>query len=173
MKTIYTAIIARLQAQVPALKWTDMNIGQLDPSADGRPAVALPCALVSIKIPKAKSLTDTLQDCEALVTVTLAFDVPERTSGNAPEAARNAGLGVYDVIADVYAALQGFGTPNFDSLSRTSQGEVSIKNGLFRYPISFAAQFEDATAETLPVPPVPEPDPEEPDPEEPEPDSGD
>lgn len=145
MKTIYTAIIARLQEKVPSLKWIDMNIGQLD--SNDRPAVALPCALVSIKIPKAKSITDTLQDCEAQVTVTLGFDVPERTSGNAPEVARNAGLGVYDVIADAYAALQGFGTANFDSLSRSGQGDGIVKNGVFRYPIVFSAQFEDATAE--------------------------
>ncbi|WP_340112631.1 hypothetical protein [Maribellus mangrovi] len=144
MKTIYQAIIARLADQVPALKWTDMNIGQLD-SAE-RPAVMLPCALISIKVTKAKSLTDTIQDCEAQVTVTLAFDVPERTSGNAPAVKRMEGLAVYDIIADTYAALQGWGTENFDSLSRTSQGEGTIKNGTFRYPVTFSVQFEDNTA---------------------------
>lgn len=145
MKTIYTAILSRLQAKVPALKWIDMNIGQLDGSE--RPPVALPCALVSIRITRARSVTDTLQDCEAAVTITLGFDVPERTSGGAPEVVRNAGLGVYDLVADVYGALQGYGTVNFDSLSRTGQGEGSVKNGVFRYPITFSVQFEDATAE--------------------------
>jgi len=158
MKTIYTAILSRLQAKVPALKWIDMNIGQLDKSE--RPPVALPCALVSVKVTRAKSITDTLQDCEATVTVTLAFDMPERTSGNAPEIARNAGLGVYDVIADVYGALQGYGTANFDSLSRSGQGDGSVKSGVFRYPITFTLQFEDATAENVADPEEPEPDPE-------------
>lgn len=144
MKTIYQAIIARLADQVPALKWTDMNIGQLD-SAE-RPAVMLPCALISIKVPKALSLTDTIQDCEAQLTVTLAFDVPERTSGNAPADKRMKGLAAYDVIADVYAALQGWGTQYFDSLNRTGQGDGSIKNGIFRYPIYFSVQFDDYTA---------------------------
>lgn len=146
MKTIYNDIIAQLSAEVPALKWIDMNIGQLD--ASQRPSVALPCALIGIRIPKAKSLTDTLQDCEGQLVVTLAFDVPERTSANAPEARRDAGLAVYDVIADVYKALQGFGTDHFDALSRVNQGEGSIKNGVFRAQITFSTQFEDATADS-------------------------
>lgn len=150
MKTIYTAIILRLQKKVPALKWIDMNIGQFDGSE--RPPVALPCALVSIKTLKCKAITDTLQDCEAIVTITLGFDVPERTSVNAPETARNAGLFAYNVISDVYGALQGFGNANFDSLNRTGQGEGTVKNGLFRYPITFAVQFEDTTAENVPDP---------------------
>lgn len=145
MKTIYTAIIARLQAEVPALKWIDMNMGQLD--TNERPAVMLPCAMISIKIPSAKSITDTLQDCKGQITILLGFDNLDRTSANAPEAVRNAGLAVYDVIADVYAALQGWGTEHFDSLSRTSQGDGTSKNGVFRYPINFEVQFEDATAE--------------------------
>ncbi len=152
MKTIYTAIIARLKEQVPALKWTDMNIGQLETIE--RPSVMFPCALVTIKIPKAsdESHTGKTQNCVGQINITLGFDVPERTSGNAPEANRLQGLAAYDVIADVYAALQGFYTEKFNSLSRTNQGEGTIKNGVFRYPISFSVEFEDATAETLPVP---------------------
>ena len=144
MKTIYTAIIERLQDKAPALKWIDMDTGQLDVAE--RPAVMLPAALIAVRINRAVSITDTLQNCEAQVTVTLAFDAPGRTSASAPETIRNAGLEIYDVIADTYAALQGYGTANFDSLSRTSQGAGSIKNGLFRYPITFSVQFEDATA---------------------------
>jgi hypothetical protein len=146
MKTIYNEIITRLKAEVPALKWIDMNIGQLDTIE--RPALMWPCALISIKIPRAKSLTDTLQDCTAQITITLGFDRPERTSANAPNEQRNAGLAAYDTIADVYAALQGWGTPYFDSLNRTNQGDGNIKNGVFRYPIVFTAEFEDATANT-------------------------
>lgn len=145
MKTIYTAIIARLQAEVPALKWIDMDMGQLDTAE--RPAVAWPCALVGIRIPKASSITDMEQDCTAKVSIALGFDKPGQTSANAAEANRTAGLAVYDVIADVYKALQGWGTENFDSLDRTSQGDEKTRNGTFKYRIDFATQFIDATAE--------------------------
>jgi len=145
MKTIYTAIISRLKEKVTGIKWIDLDTGQLDTVE--RPPVMLPCALISIAITQAKSITDTLQDCTATVTVTLAFDTLERTSANAPETTRNASLAAYDTIADVYAALQGWGTVNFDSLSRTRQQKENNRHNLFKYRIDFSVQFEDATAE--------------------------
>lgn len=144
MKTIYTAIIARLTDQVPALKWIEMDMGQL---SQAQPSVAFPCALVGIKLPKCKSITDTLQDCEASITIRLAFDTQMRTSAATPEIARNTSLAIFDTIADVYAALQGWGTDSFNTLDRKSQGDEPAKNGLFIYKLEFSTTFEDATAE--------------------------
>ena len=144
MKTIYTAVMERLKSQIPALKWIDLDRGQL---SQPKPPVAFPCALVGIKLPKCKSVTDSIQDCEARITVRLAFDTNMRTAGATPEAARSASLAVYDTIADVYAALQGYGTNNFDSLDRVSQGDEPTKNGLFIYKIEFSTTFEDETAD--------------------------
>jgi hypothetical protein len=147
MKTIYTAIIARLAEKVPALKWIEMDINQL---SQAQPSVKFPCALVGIKLPKCKSITDTLQDCEARVSIRLAFDTQLRTASLVPEESREASLAVYGTIADVYAALQGWGTEHFNTLDRTSQGDEPAKNGLFIYKLEFSATFEDATAESLP-----------------------
>lgn len=149
MKTIYTAIIARLSEKVPALKWIDKEKGQLKKTGDGqRPSVAYPCALIGISLTSCKDISDTIQDCKASVTVRLAFDpfLMNRTSAQADEEVREQHLEPYDLIADVYAALQGFSTDNFDSLSRTSQGE-EINDSLFIYKQSFSTQFEDVTAE--------------------------
>lgn len=145
MKTIYTAVMERLQTEIAALKWIDLDTGQL---SQPQPPVAYPCALVGIKLPKCKSMTDTLQDCEARISIRLAFDTQMRTSAATPEANREASLAVYDTIADVYAALQGWGTDQFNTLDRTSQGDEPTKNGLFIYKIEFSATFEDATAES-------------------------
>lgn len=144
MKTIYSAVIARLEEKVPALKWIEMDLGQL---SQPNPPVAYPCALVGIKLPKCKSLTDTLQDCEARISIRLAFNTQLTTSAATPEESRNASLVVYDAIAAVYAALQGWGTEHFNTLDRTSQGDEPGKNGLFIYKIEFSTTFEDATAE--------------------------
>ncbi|MDP2060096.1 MAG: hypothetical protein Q8J97_10165, partial [Flavobacteriaceae bacterium] len=96
MKTIYNAVIARLTEKVPALKWIEMEMGQL---SQAQPSVKFPCAVVGIKLPKCKSLTDTLQDCEARISIRLGFDAPMRTAATTPEAAREASLAVYDTIA--------------------------------------------------------------------------
>lgn len=144
MKTVYNAVIARLEEKVPAFKWIEMDMGQL---SQPNPPVAYPCGLIGIKIPKCKSLTDTLQDCDARISIRLGFDTTMRTAAATPQAARAASLAVYDIIADVYAALQGWETQYFNSLDRVSQGNEPPKNGLFIYKIEFSTTFEDATAE--------------------------
>jgi hypothetical protein len=143
MKTIYLAIMEQLES-LSALKWIDLDTGQL---ATPKPSVSFPCALVGIKLPKSKSLTDTIQDCDARITVKLGFDNKVRTAAKTPEVARTASLAVYDIIADVYKILQGFRTENFDNLNRVSQGDEPTKNGLFVYKIEFSTAFEDRTAE--------------------------
>ncbi len=144
MKTVYNAVMARLRENVPALKWIDLDKGQLDGTE--RPAVAFPVALIGIAIDKTRALTDTEQECDATVEVTLGFESSDRTSANAPQSARENGLECYDVIADVYKYLQGYETENFDALNRTSQKKISEKGGIFKYKITFATTFTDVTA---------------------------
>jgi predicted extracellular nuclease len=88
-----------------------------------------------------------LQDCEARISIKLAFDTQMRTSAATPEEARDASLAVYDTISDVFAALQGWSTQYFNTLDRTSQGDEPTRNGLFIYKLEFSTTFEDATAE--------------------------
>lgn len=145
MKTIYTAVMARLKEKVPALRWIDLDTGQLETS--DRPPVAFPCALISISIPSAKDVTDTVQECSARIKVRLAFDQPTKTDSATPTAVLQQSLNPYDVISEVYAALQGFYTANFDSLSRTRQDRETGRNGLFVYSLEFSTTFTDETAD--------------------------
>lgn len=151
MKTIYKAIIARLTPLLEnkTLNWIDWDKGQLKKKdASGRYAVAFPCALIRIGVTGTTDITDKVQDCKSAVTITLAFDTLglARTAANAPEDIREKGLEPYDVIAKVYATLQGYGTEHFDCLRRRSQSEVT-HNDLFVYQIVFDCEFEDSTAE--------------------------
>ena len=159
MKTIYTAITARLKEKVPAIRWIDFDKGQLDSTT--RPSVAFPCALLTIAVDNASSITDYIQNCRGRVRVRLAFDQQMKTdsaswslSGGRAEpkpeaevpAILDKALEPYDVIAEVYAALQGFGTENFDALSRVRQSMENSRHGLFVYFIEFSVEFEDETA---------------------------
>ena len=144
MKTIYNAVMDRLKQQVPALKWIDLDTGQLSMA---NPPVAFPCALVGIKYPRCKTITDTEQEVEARISIRFAWNNPIRTAAQTDDEARAASMAVYDTIADIYAALQGFGTDNFDSLTRVNQGEESNRKGLFVYKLEFAAIFVNVTAE--------------------------
>ena len=151
MKTIYKAVLEQLNPllQDNTLRWFDWDKGQLKKKDEaGRYPVAYPCAIVRIGVTGTTDVTDKVQDCKTAVTLTLAFDPlgSGRTAANAPDAIREQGLEPYDVIADVYARLQGFGTANFDSLRRRSQGELTHSD-LFVYQIVFDCEFEDSTAE--------------------------
>ncbi|HHU96845.1 MAG: hypothetical protein QM237_10845 [Bacteroidota bacterium] len=145
MKTIYNAITARLKEKVPAIRWIDFDKGQLD-SMD-RPAVAFPCALLTISVSNARNITDHVQECTGRVRVRLAFDRQMKTDAATPPEHLEKALEPYDVIADVYAALQGFGTANFDPLVRARQDAEKRSDGLFVYFIEFSVIFEDETAE--------------------------
>lgn len=136
----------RLQNRIPELKWIDLDTGQLSLA---KPSVSFPCALISIKLPKCKSLTNTIQEAEARITVRLGFENVKRTAAATPDEARNKSLEAYDTIANVYSSLQGFGTENFDALNRVSQGDESTKNGLFIYKMEFSTTFEDRTADEI------------------------
>lgn len=146
MKTVYTAVMDRLKTQVPALRWIDLDTGQLDTAEADRPAVAFPCALVAISITRSSDITDLIQDCEARVTVRLAFNQPMRTNSVAPSKVIETAMNPYDTIADVYAALQGWGNASFDPLTRISQDKENSRSGLFVYRLEFRTTYEDQTA---------------------------
>jgi len=151
MKTVYSAVMERLKEKVKSLRLIDLDTGQLErvpvlkPELDRAP-LAFPCALIGINIPRSEDITDTDQDCDARVVVRLAFNQEMRTSSAAPASVASVALKPYDIIADTYAALQGWGTENFDPLSRVSQGKENSRNGLFIYKIEFRTEFEDQTA---------------------------
>lgn len=134
--------MARLKEKVPELKWIDLDLGQIDEPSE-RPPVRLPCALIGIDIPRVRDITDRHQDCEATIVVRLAFDKPGRTGAQTDDQIRAESLRVYDVIAEVYSALQGFETPDFYPLTRTRQNKENSRNGLFTYQIQFKTDFTD------------------------------
>lgn len=135
----------RLKSQVAAIRWIDFDTGQLDSSE--RPPVAFPCALLSISVSSARDITDYAQDCVGRVRIRLVFDQQMRTTSSATASVRNAALNPYNIIADVYSALQGWTAGNFSPLSRVRQDREPSRHGLFIYLIEFAVEFEDQTAE--------------------------
>ncbi len=149
MKTVYTDVMNQLQAEVPALSWIELNVGQLKLIEEGETLpITYPCALIGVSITECSDITEKIQDCKAIVSVTLAFDpfAIGATSSHAPAPDRENALAPYNVIADVYKALQGFETSNFNALSRLSQGEEEEYRELFVYKMNFSCDFEDITA---------------------------
>ena len=148
MKTIYKAITDKLTAEVPALAWIDYDKGQMNVKPGERPPLKFPCALLRIEIPTAKDVTDTAQDATARITVRLFFETLKSETATAYVGDKqDKALEPYDLIADIYAALQGFDTADFDALSRKSSADEKRTDGYFGYQHIFTCNFEDLTAE--------------------------
>ncbi|MDH6310577.1 hypothetical protein M2451_003333 [Dysgonomonas sp. PFB1-18] len=152
MKIIYNELLRPANDLLSSniIRWFDWDKGQLKKKDDtGRYMIAEPCLLVRISLKTKENITTTVQDCEAIITMTLAFDPLSmgRTAANAPEEVRAQGLEPYDVISEVYKSYQGFTGNHFDPLTRISAGELTHPD-LFVYEIKFKTEFEDSTADT-------------------------
>lgn len=139
----------RLASEIPALSWIELNISQLKLIEKGELLpITYPCALIGISMPECIDITERTQDCRLAVEITLLFDPIEvgQTAANASEEDRNNALRPYDIISDVYKTLQGFGTDQFNALSRISEGR-EYSEILYVYKINFLSDFVDTTAE--------------------------
>ena len=143
---MYTAIMAQLKKEVPQLKWIDIDYGQIDKQTE-RPAVAFPCAVVGISLVNCEDQYGKVQICRARVSVRIAQNPPtSRTNSEAKNDVRESALSRYDLIDDVFTALQGFGEPEMNPLTRTGQAPEKRTDGLFVYRIDFGTEFQDLTA---------------------------
>lgn len=148
MKTIYSAVMHRLKTSVPSLTEIELNVGQLKRELESSTTrLSYPYALVGISIPQCSDITDKIQDCKGVVSITLVFEpiAVGSTSSIVSDEEINDALVPYEIISDVYRALQSFETDKFNGLSRISQG-VEEHDKLFVYKIDFACEFEDLTA---------------------------
>ena len=139
MKELFKAITARLDT-VPALKWVDEDKGQMNFE---RPPVLFPCALVDIQLPKTQDLNRKLQDCDAVITVRLAFDFSGNTSTITPVAARELSLAYYGVVEEVWKALQGWTDGDFNPLSRKSFYQEKRADAYKVVAIPFLTSFHE------------------------------
>jgi hypothetical protein len=119
MKTIYTEIMKHLQAEVPALNGIELDFGQLKLiEKEDTLLITPPYALIDTSIFECYNITDKTQDCNGTVGVTLIFEPINigETSSNASDTDRDIALTPYNIISDVYKALQGFESEFFNNL---------------------------------------------------------
>lgn len=143
MKVIYTALMEQLKTAVPELKWIDLDEGQLD-SGDERPAIAFPAVLTGIALTRCETIHGGVQHCVAAVTVRIAQNpFVSRTASGVPDDVRNTSLERYAFVERIHAALQDFGTEEFNPLSRIRQARETRRDGLFVYRIEYQTEFRD------------------------------
>lgn len=149
MKTIYLSIVNQLKTKVPALRWIDADLGQLD-FYETRPPVAFPCALIDIELPTCTERAYALQECDAQITIRLAFEPLGTSSAAAPEAAQTKALAMWETISAVFDNLQGFETTEFSPLTRISQTNEKRDDNLKVVRQVWSTIFEEEAEPTEP-----------------------
>jgi len=145
MDEIYEIILAKLD-EIVELKWIDLDKGQLE-TADSRPPVLFPCALISIQYPNTEDLDykGTSQDCNVQIGIRVANDYTGNTSAVTPDAERAKSLEYLKLVQKVYKKLQGYTDASLNQLSRRSQREERRGDQIKVMQINFVSQFEDVS----------------------------
>lgn len=151
--------IAQRLSQVTQLAWIDMDLGQLDPSGDGRPAVAFPACLVELAYPQSDNVAQYQQVVTCNVQLRLAFS-PLNNPRLDGTTANHVAItdGVTPTIEAVHAALQGWETDSLSPLQRLTATPERRRDGIKVYRITYQTTFMETTSPLV----VPDPDPEEP-----------
>lgn len=138
MKQIITAIADRLAAEVPELRFIDVDLEQL---GNENPPVDFPCALVDVASIDYEGAST--QTAEAEINITVGFNVLAPSSHHSAEC-RDAAMAHYDILDKIAEALHGFEGEGFSRLNRTALRRKSTT-----YPRHYVVSFRTSYIEVF------------------------
>ncbi|WP_288731650.1 hypothetical protein [uncultured Phocaeicola sp.] len=148
MKEEYLSdLLDLLNAEVPELRWTDADEGQLDFYTDERPPVAWPCCLVELSMPDTRDLSsmgDAPQRCTLRAVLTVAFNDCAGLNTRTPKSVREVALKRFDLLEKIKKTVHGKWFNNFQQpYLRRSCVPQKREDGLKVYEMTFDAAVID------------------------------
>lgn len=126
MKTLYLKLI-ELLTEIPELKYIDLDFGQLQ---EEKPPLIYPAVLIKIDA----SVTDEVQDVFQIMTgnfdLTLCVKMLNESNAASPVEVREKALEYFDITEKIYEKLQGFANSKFESFSRKTVRDQTLRKGL-------------------------------------------
>ena len=141
MKQLYLTILEILR-QIPAIKWADLNTGQLQQEM---PPLAYPAVLININSLNCRDLGENIQRVQASFSLTLVYPAMGETNSHAPEPMQSTALQFLDLAEEIYKKMQGFEGEAFYPFERTGVQFRTLR-GLNIVELQFVTAFEDYTA---------------------------
>lgn len=114
MKAIFKAVQDRITANVPAVRWVDFDLGQLDQE---KPPVSYPCALIGFNSGEYTALGMSSSLGTITLEIAVAFQLRERTHSVADQQYRDEALTHLDTVDAVRVALEGLLGANFTAMN--------------------------------------------------------
>lgn len=148
MKEIFTAIQAKIQADVAAIRWVDFDMGQIDQT---QPPVSFPVVLVDFSAAIVEPTGDDTTTETLVVELTVGFKLRERTHSKANNTFREEALSHLDLLEDVRHAIDGLSGDTFSSLNYS--GFTRDRRADYRvYHVTFTCSSYPPAAESPYVP---------------------
>lgn len=148
MKDVFTSIQNKITQSVPAIRWTDFEMGQLN---DPKPPVSWPCALIDFSANTVEPGSDLSVTEKLSVEITLGFKLRERTHSKTQAIYKDEALEHLDTVEAVRTALEGLAGQSFAGLTYT--GFTRDRRSDYRvYRLTFAVLHYPESPESPYVP---------------------
>jgi hypothetical protein len=142
----FTALQNRITAQVPAVRWVDQDLGQLE-HYDIRPAVSFPCVLLDFTETTYDQEGNQVQFGTATVQVRIGFPAFSPSNNTTPTSAKEMALQFWEQEMAVYQALQGWNPADLcQPLTRTTAITEKREDAIRVRVLLFTTAFKDASA---------------------------
>ncbi|WP_234111762.1 hypothetical protein [Chryseobacterium sp. R2A-55] len=137
----------RISQEVPEIRYTDQNLGQLAKLGDtDQPPLAYPAVLIDFPNTVYSEMATNLQIGAVQISVLLVLDTYSQTWHNAPLEVREKGLEYLEIEQKLYKSLQGWNLDYFAPLSRTAiRSQNNNDVGLRVRELTFTTEYEDWT----------------------------
>lgn len=152
MTSLFAQIFLKLQAhiktEVPAIRWVDQDLGQLE-NYEIRPPVSWPCVLIDFNQTIYDQMQNNRQMANITFTLRLAFDSYSSTSSTTPSAFKEKGLNYYEIEQNLYKSVQGFDAGGLmQDCTRINTATERREGDNFRVRVlTFTSMTEDCSAE--------------------------
>lgn len=140
---IFKSIMARIESEVPDIKYIDLDLGQLEGNSI-RPAVAFPCALVKFQNWTFTNLGTNSQVGEGDVIIKIGFAQFSKSDSLTDPLWRDFALEYFELEWLINMALHGWSPETFAGiLTRATADSQNLPKGIMANPIRYRLEIED------------------------------
>lgn len=147
---LFIKLQTRIQQKVPAIKWVDQDLGQLE-WYEQRPSVAWPCVLIDFNSTTYDQMPGNEQWGNATFVLRLGFPAFSAANSATPQATKENGLQYYELEQLLYQAIQGYDADGLiQPATRLSAYTEKREGDNFRIrALVFNTTFQDDSATAL------------------------
>jgi hypothetical protein len=145
MKAVFTELITKLKTAVPALRYLNWDIGQLD-GYYLKPSVTLPCALLSFPQIATEPIGNNALMADVILNIKLCTERLSHTSNLAPMAVQAKGLEIWELQKAITKALHGKDGISYNTIQQIAIQQEQREDGLQVLNIQLGFIVEDYTA---------------------------